>query len=197
MLEPNSFDMHSIDFPPNSEAVILLSGGVDSAACLALFSALGIRSTCLFVNYGHDAAIQESRAAAAISRFYRVSLHQITVSGLRKWGAGFVPGRNAFLLHIALMAVTFQKGLIASGIHAGTTYSDCSAYFLRQMQASFDIYTNGRIWACAPFLHWKKPDIWEYCLSNKVPVELAYSCEAGTDPPCGECLSCLDRGHLI
>src|SRR5688500_19426671 len=64
--------------------------------------------------------------ALTISDFYKVRLNHVTVVGFRRWGVGFVPGRNAFLLHTALMAVTFQKGMVAIGIHSGTAYRDCS-----------------------------------------------------------------------
>jgi 7-cyano-7-deazaguanine synthase len=95
------------------------------------------------------------------------------------------------------MAVTFQNGMVAIGIHSGTEYRDCSDYFLRQVQSSFDVYTEGRIFISAPFLHWTKKEICEYCRTMKVPFELTYSCEAGHDQPCGQCLSCIDRGFLI
>jgi 7-cyano-7-deazaguanine synthase len=181
----------------DNEAMVLLSGGVDSTACLAFLKSQNTRSSCLYINYGHSAANQETRAALEVSAFYGVRLKQIAVSGFPHWGAGFIPGRNAFLLHTALMATTFKKGMIAIGIHSGTAYSDCSDYFLRQMQSSFDVYTEGRISVCAPFLHWTKKEIWEYCRMMKVPFELTYSCEAGHDPVCGQCLSCIDRGLLI
>ncbi len=183
----------------NSEydGMVLLSGGVDSSACLAFLQNQSIRVSCLFINYGHSAAKQEYSAASAVANFYKVPLRQVAVSGFQQWGVGFVPGRNAFLLHTALMAATFKKGIVAIGIHSGTAYLDCSDYFLRQMQSSFDVYTNGRISISAPFLHWTKREIWEYCLQVGVPFELTYSCEAGHEHACGRCLSCVDRGLLV
>jgi len=179
-----------------NEAIVLLSGGLDSAACLAFHQSQNCCSS-LFIDYGQFAARKEYQAAADISDFYKVPLKYIRVTGFPQWGVGFVPGRNAFLLHTALMAVTFQKGMVAIGIHSGTAYRDCSDYFLRHMQSSFDIYARGRIHVSAPFLRWTKIEIWEYCRTMKVPVELTYSCEAGHDQPCGQCLSCIDRGFLV
>jgi 7-cyano-7-deazaguanine synthase len=181
----------------DSKAMVLLSGGLDSAACLAFLNSQGISSSSLFIDYGQSAARLEYQSALAISEFYKVPLRRIAVSGFQQWGVGFVPGRNAFLLHTALMAVTFQKGMVAIGIHSGTTYSDCSDYFLRQMQSLFDIYADGRIFVTAPFLYWTKGEIWELCHKMNVPFELTYSCEAGNEQSCGQCLSCIDRGGLI
>jgi 7-cyano-7-deazaguanine synthase len=45
----------------------------------------------------------------------------------------------------------------------------------------------------APFATWTKQDIIAYCRTRNVPVHLTYSCERGTEPPCGTCLSCKDR----
>ena len=94
-----------------SQAMVLLSGGMDSAACLAFLQSQNVRSSCLFINYGQPAAAREYEAASAISEFYKVLLRCVTVSGFRKWGVGFVPGRNAFLLHTALMATDFPSGI--------------------------------------------------------------------------------------
>jgi 7-cyano-7-deazaguanine synthase len=179
-----------------SRAMVLLSGGIDSAACLAFLQSQNVFSSCLFINYGQPAAAREYEAASAISEFYKVLLRCVTVSGFRKWGVGFVPGRNAFLLHTALMAADFPNGMIALGIHSGTSYVDCSDYFLRQVQSSFDVYTEGRISVTAPFLNWTKQEIGAYCRNAAVPLELTYSCELGLEKACGRCLSCIDRGFL-
>ena len=107
-----------------------------------------------------------------------------------------MPGRNAFFLHAALMAFKYTTGIIAIGVHSDTPYYDCSEQFIRDMQLSFDLYTDGRVGIGAPFLHWNKRDIWEYCHSKKVPIQLTYSCELGRDQPCGQCLSCKDLEAL-
>jgi 7-cyano-7-deazaguanine synthase len=82
-----------------NKAMILLSGGLDSAACLAFHQSQSFCSSCLFINYGQSAAKREYQAAVDISDFYKVPLKYIKVPGFPQWGVGFVPGRNAFLLH--------------------------------------------------------------------------------------------------
>ena len=60
------------------------------------------------------------------------------------------------------------------------------------MQAVLDLYSEG-VQLAMPFLHWTKAEVFEYCLIKDVPLHLTYSCERGLDPPCGYCLSCMDR----
>jgi 7-cyano-7-deazaguanine synthase len=89
-----------------------------------------------------------------------------------------------------------RNGIIALGVHAGTPYIDCSQEFIKAIQSTFDDYSDGRIRIGAPFVEWKKQDIWLYCQEKQVPVKLTYSCEKGCKPPCGRCLSCRDRKAL-
>jgi 7-cyano-7-deazaguanine synthase len=150
----------------------------------------------LFVDYGQLASTKEDSAAVAICRHYGIPLQRLTVTGYENLSGGYVLGRNAFLLHAALMAFSHSAGIIALGIHSGTRYVDCTEDFLRHMQALFDLYADGRIRVDAPFLHWNKREIWEFCREAGVPVGLTYSCENGLVQPCGECASCLDLEAL-
>jgi 7-cyano-7-deazaguanine synthase len=172
--------------------LVLLSGGVDSTACVAYYISQKYSVNGLFVDYGQSAARYENKAALAISQHYNIPLKKIIVSGARKWGAGCIPGRNSFLLLIALMNFKYKSGLVAIGIHSGTDYWDCSKEFIEIMQTCFERYTDGCISIDAPFLSWKKNEIWKYSIEKKVPLELTYSCELGKEQPCGECLSCRD-----
>jgi 7-cyano-7-deazaguanine synthase len=187
---------HDDGSTPCKSALILLSGGVDSSVCLTFLQGQGLEISALFVDYGQSAAKEERAASLAISGFYKVPIKVLEVSGFRRWVAGYIKGRNAFLLYTALMAAEFSTGLIALGIHAGTSYVDCSEYFVRQLQASFDIYTDGRVRIHAPFLNWNKREIWEYGRSIGAPFDRTYSCEMGGEPPCGQCTSCIDREAL-
>ncbi|AFQ42426.1 7-cyano-7-deazaguanine synthase [Desulfosporosinus meridiei] len=179
-----------------SEILVLLSGGLDSTACVAYYLNLGFKVKALFVDYNQNAVDQEKKSAYAISNYYCVDFQVLKCSGLRQWGTGVIPGRNAFLLSIALLSSNLSQGLIAIGIHSGTSYYDCSPNFLLEMNNLFDCYTDGKISISAPFLNYNKDFIWQYCLDHAVPIELTYSCEKGFLEPCGSCLSCRDREVL-
>lgn len=64
------------------------------------------------------------------------------------------------------------------------------------MARIFDGYFGGTIGIEAPFIDFTKPDIFEFCLQNEVPISLTYSCERHAESPCGECPSCKDREML-
>lgn len=181
---------------PAGRVTILTSGGIDSTACIPYYRTKGFSVTGLFVDYGQLASSKEEAAAAAICSHYEIPLQRIVVTGYENISSGYVVGRNAFLLHVALMAFEHPAGIIALGIHSGTGYVDCTEDFLRHMQTSFDIYVDGRIRVDAPFLNWNKREIWEFCRKSGAPLKLTYSCENGVEQPCGKCASCRDLEAL-
>jgi 7-cyano-7-deazaguanine synthase len=189
--------MYGDKIKASGEGLILLSGGIDSTACLVFYRNLLESVSALFIDYGQSAANNERASAITVCEHYKTPLRIINVAGLGPWPSGYINGRNAFLLHSALMASEFDKGIIAIGVHSSTSYSDCSEYFIGQMQASFDIYTDGRVRINAPFINWSKGEIVEYCRMNEVPLELTYSCELGGAEPCHQCASCIDTEVLI
>lgn len=179
-----------------SRAIVLLSGGLDSMATTAFLREGGHDVTGMFVDFGQPAAEREREAASAVAIALAVPLWTCEVPGLRPPQPSMLPGRNGMLLHLALHMATPFVGLIALGIHAGSRYSDCGPPFVRAAQALFDLYTGGTVAVAAPFLGTTKEGIWAYCLDERLPVEITYSCELGLDQPCSRCLSCDDRRRL-
>jgi 7-cyano-7-deazaguanine synthase len=109
----------TIDGPPEPSVLVLLSGGVDSAACAAFYRSQGYAVSALFVEYGQGALRQERRAARRIAKQAAIPLSTVEISGLGPFGKGYVPARNALLLTAALSHWQARKGMIALGIHAG------------------------------------------------------------------------------
>lgn len=175
---------------------VLLSGGIDSTACLAFYQEQGFSVQSTFIEYGQLASQRESKAARAIADHFGVRLMHLKWTGGSPKDSGLINGRNAFILIGALMETTEKVSTLGIGIHSGTHYLDCGPHFIMRMQSVFDIYTGGRVQIGTPFLRWTKNDIWAYCISKKVPLELTYSCELGLDQPCGKCLSCHDLDVL-
>lgn len=178
------------------EVMVLLSGGIDSAACVSFFKQQGNQVSALFVDYGQIAAAREGNAAREISRCFGIDLRQIRCEGMSERLAGYVPGRNAFFVFLALTQTPFDSGLISMGVHSGTTYWDCSEDFAEACQTLLHGYCGGKIRLNLPFLHWNKREVWEFCEQTNVPVRETYSCELGAEQPCGCCSSCSDLEAL-
>ena len=172
---------------------ILLSGGIDSMACIKYYSDLNYEVHCIFCNYGQLALLPEHDAAITIASYFNVPIHEITTLGCKIVDEGEIFGRNALFIMQALLFAGKGDYKIVLGIHDGTGYSDCSRRFVKEINRVLDCYSSGTVILEAPFVDWRKGDIIRFCQANNLPLEITYSCEKGTIPPCGECLSCLDR----
>jgi 7-cyano-7-deazaguanine synthase len=177
-------------------AVVLLSGGVDSSACVAFYLGLEFEVEALFLHYGQPPADSEWRSARQIAQHYRIPIDKIVCTTSPTQFSGEITGRNAFLLFSALVYNPGLSGLIALGIHAGTPYFDCSRRFSEEASRLLQDCSGGKVDLGVPFLSWSKDRIWRFCLHRQVPVQLTWSCEVGPDAPCGQCLSCQDREAL-
>jgi len=183
------------DSSARPEIAVLLSGGIDSMACADFYCSMN-RCVCgFFIDYGQVAASQEADAAAAIARHLAIPLLDIKVRGARTKRDGEIPARNAFLVCTAAMERPPSVVAIALGIHDGTPYADCSSAFVERMKHLLRLQSTP-LDVLAPFLDWQKHDIITFAMKRQLPLELTYSCESGTLPPCGTCMSCLDRREI-
>ena len=177
-------------------ATVLLSGGIDSAACVHLLKSQGYSVRGIFVDFGQAAREQESRAVVRLTELLGITTTTLQVGATSDFGAGELVGRNAFLLMAAIFLGRVHEGLLVIGVHAGTPYYDCSPGFIDRLKSLAEEHTDGRLTVIAPFLHWSKAQIYDYIIRAGLPTEVTYSCESGTIPPCGSCASCRDRKGL-
>ena len=180
-----------------SQCIVLLSGGIDSAACLQFFHTEGLRVRGLHVSHGQPALRQEAIASRSIAAYFRIPFSRVRLAGVKRKAAGEIGGRNALLVATALGELDGGATMVALGIHAGTPYYDCSARFMSTIQLLVDGYCDGRVRVVAPFLDWSKRAVWDFCIERRVPINLTYSCEQGLVQPCGGCQSCGDLETLI
>jgi 7-cyano-7-deazaguanine synthase len=178
------------------QTTVLLSGGIDSSACVAFYLDQARHVNAIFVDYGQSAAREEARASAAIAAHFQIGLRCLKVTDSLPKPVGLIPGRNAFLYLLGLLEATNRATTVATGIHAGTDYWDCSGAFLTTVQRLFEHYTDGKTQAAAPFLSWTKRQVWDFIRERGVPLALTYSCERGGAHPCGQCHSCRDLEAL-
>jgi 7-cyano-7-deazaguanine synthase len=206
-----------------SKAVVLLSGGVDSATELALALQQNDTAIALTCYYGQKHSI-EIQCAANIARHYNVE-HRIVEVPRIFGGAGstliddgldqphltyeeigeeegpsptVVPFRNANLIAIATtVAVVENAQFVYVAAHAedahNWAYPDCTPEFLGAMSNAIYVGTYGEVRLKFPFCWMKKADSVALGLELGVPYELTYSCYAGNPFSCGQCPTCIER----
>ena len=154
--------------PAISKAVVLLSGGMDSATCLAIAQADGLECHSLSFRYGqrHDvelraAAALATRAGVASQRVVSLDLGQLGGSALTdsnidvpeavsEQPAGgipvtYVPARNTVFLSFALaLAEVLDADFIYTGVNAVdySGYPDCRPEYIEAFQAMARLATR-------------------------------------------------------
>lgn len=108
-----------------------------------------------------------------------------------------VPNRNMIFLSIAAArAITLGASLIGYAAHASdySVYPDCRPEFIESMDKALIL---GNLWDPvhleAPFKHLSKTEIVKLGIEIKAPLHLTWSCYEGSDRPCLECGTCLER----
>ena len=209
--------------PSPPRAVILLSGGLDSATCLALARQQGFECYALSVAYGqrHAAEIVAARRVALAlgaheHRLAHVELGQFGGSALTDPGIAvpemseggdipvtYVPARNTVMLS---MALAWAETLGASDIFIGVNavdysgYPDCRPEFIAAFQAMARLATKagieGRPLAIhAPLIELSKAEIILQGVALGVDYGLTVSCYQADDEgrACNHCDACRLR----
>jgi 7-cyano-7-deazaguanine synthase len=179
--------------------IVLLSGGIDSMVAAHLVKSQNcVCDQAIFIDYAQPSVDAERVASRAIAAALGIKQwSSINVCGIPVPVSGFMQARNLMFSTLALSALGMNSGLVVTGIHDGTCYSDCTHDFHRLVQATYDLYTEGSVQFTAPLLSWKKADIVNYALHKQLPIGLTHSCESSGTSPCGTCASCKDRYELL
>jgi 7-cyano-7-deazaguanine synthase len=205
-------------------AVVLLSGGLDSATLLAMARAQGHACHTLAFDYGQRhraelAAAQRVSAALGAVEHKVVSLDlraiggsaltddQIAVPEQRSEGIPitYVPARNTVFLSLALgWAEVLDAGAIFIGVNAVdySGYPDCRPAFIDAFQTLANVATKAGVEGHgprieAPLMSLGKADIIREGVRLGVDYSLTVSCyqaDAG-GAACGRCDSCTLRSE--
>ncbi len=203
-------------------AVVLLSGGLDSATCLAIAGQRGYRCHALSFDYGQrsTAEIEAARHQAqeqdvAEHRLLKLPLGQFGGSALtdsnievpESPGDGipvtYVPARNTiFLAHALAWAEVLSADAIFIGVNAldYSGYPDCRPEYVEAYQQLIDIATKAgvegrKISLEAPLIHMSKAEIIRTGTELGVNYSHTLSCYQadGQGLACGQCDSCRLR----
>lgn len=205
----------------NKKAIILLSGGIDSATALYLAKNKGFKPLALIFDYGQrhkkevDCAKKIADSTGSAYRVMKLNLphkgsslldKKARLPGKRSFKeikqkgipSTYVPGRNLIFLSIA---ASFAESVKAEAIFIGahtedySGYPDCREVFLKDFKRAVNSGTksgkNIRIYA--PLINKSKKEIVKIGQRLKVPFEYTWSCYKGGKLPCGVCDSCIFR----
>lgn len=203
-------------------AVVLLSGGLDSATTLLIARDEGFIPYALSFDYGQKQRA-ELEAARHFAKRYDVEHHVVSVdlsplckSALTRAdiavpdhvGDGevpvtYVPGRNIIFLS---MALAWAESLNTSHIYLGASqvdysgYPDCRAEFFSAFtelaNCGTQRGTKGELWQLhTPLLHYSKAETIQWGLRLGVDYQQTVSCYQATlaGEACGRCDSCTLR----
>jgi 7-cyano-7-deazaguanine synthase len=157
-------------------AVVLLSGGLDSATVLAMVQRDGFEAYCLSFRYGQRHAI-ELDAAEDVARALGAARHVVQPIDLRAFGGSaltadidvpkgrdeaamasgipvtYVPARNTVFLALALAwAEVLATGDIFIGVNARdySGYPDCRPEYIRAFETMANLATRGAVEGTLP-----------------------------------------------
>jgi len=198
-------------------AVVLVSGGMDSAVTLAIASQ-SCRVALLHLNYGQRTQKRELKAFKALSEFYHVeeklivdvghlaqiggsSLTDATISVAQanlqsdEIPTSYVPFRNANLLAVATSwaeVIAARKIFVGAVEEDSSGYPDCRREFYDAFEKVIEAGTKPgtEIEIVTPIIHYKKDAIVRKGVELGVPFELTWSCYQREDIACGVCDSC-------
>ena len=201
-------------------AVVLLSGGLDSATCLAIANSRGFRCYALSVDYGQRhsselaAAERVAESMSAELKTIRLDLRAFGGSALtddidvpEEEGEGipvtYVPARNTIMLSLALAwAEVLGAGDIFIGVNAVdySGYPDCRAEFVNAYEEMANLATKAgveghRLIIHTPLIDLSKADIIRQGTDLGVDYAMTVSCYQADEQgrACGVCDSCRLR----
>jgi len=205
----------------SKRAVVLVSGGMDSATAVAEARDCGYEPYFFHTSYGQQTENKELECARQLADdFDAADFLHVETEHLARIGASsltddeldiaeadlesdeiptsYVPFRNANLLS---MAVSYAEANDCTAVFMGahsedfSGYPDCRPEFFEAFQHVVDIGTKPEtsIGIEAPFTEWSKTDIVERGLELDVPFEHTWSCYRESEPACGTCDACAFR----
>ena len=206
------------------KAVVLLSGGLDSATCLAIARDQGYECHTIAFDYGQrtrselDAAVQVSGALGALShRVIELGMGNIGGSALtdhsidvpEDGGEGipvtYVPARNTVFLSLALgLAEVVDAQAIFIGVNAVdySGYPDCRPAFIEAFQSMANLATKAGVEGRpmqieTPLMHLSKAQIIQQGVELGLDYGLTVSCYQADENgnACGKCDSCRLRSQ--
>lgn len=200
------------------KAVVLFSGGLDSAVLVQKLLSEKAEIRLLSINYGqrHEKELLHSSQLARKMNLIQTIMNIPQLGGLlggssltdpnielpeghyesESMKATVVPNRNMILLALAGgHALSLGFDTIAYAAHSGdhAIYPDCRPEFADAMGKALALADWKKLTLHRPFVNLSKADLVTLGTQLKVPFEYTWSCYAGRDMHCGKCGTCVER----
>jgi 7-cyano-7-deazaguanine synthase len=170
-------------------AVVLVSGGIDSAVALDWAKQRYRPIAVSFQLAGRPRG--EIKACAAVVKWAGVEHVSVAVPFLRPRASGYAPARN-LVFHAIALAIAEERGAVA--VVAGHNASDAAAFhdakpaYFRRVES---LGNNVRI--LLPFARLTDAQVIRKGIQQGVPLERTWSCYRDGPRPCRRCSACRGR----
>lgn len=204
------------------KAVVLLSGGLDSATTLAYVKDKGFTPYALSIFYGQRNQI-ELFAAKRVAAFLKVSEHKLIELDLRAFGGSsltdkvnvnphdhnlkeipntYVPARNTIMLSMALAyaeVLACDYIFFGANIHDYSGYPDCRPEYIKAFETMANLSTKRgvlgeKIFIEAPLINMSKAEIIKTGIALGLDYSITHSCYSPIENlACKVCSACFYR----
>lgn len=185
----------------SSDAVVLLSGGLDSTVCLFWSRTRYERVRAVSIDYGqrHRRELASAKAVAELA-----AVEHVTLEASIPWPAmagDVLPGRNAILIGIAASHLYGWSSGRGGGVVIGccgadaAAFPDCRPEFLLAAGKAAALGLGVPVSVVAPLVDRTKAETIRIAREVGAFDALAktWTCYVGGDVACGECSSCTAR----
>lgn len=202
------------------KAILLLSGGIDSATLLYIMLRRKYEITALTFDYESEGS-REINAAREIAKragvrhevyeieFYKrlrnspSSSHTKIFDSDKGISNAYVPARNIVFFGLAAaLAESDDASIIMSGHNKGDQerFPDADSKFVRAINRVIQLGLKNkdiRLKVAMPLRRFNKIQVLKRAIRLKVPLELTWSCYNNGEEPCNLCYGCISRKNAF
>ena len=201
-----------------SKALVMLSGGIDSATCLYWSKRKFSDVFAITFNYynrieNEKKSVSDLAKRADVANLLEVDIpfikecsdfyngsYETNVTNVDGRLSSYIPARNLIFYSISGHYAEFLgiKWIIGGhNSHDAKFFKDATEDYIQKINSLFE---QGRLIRCnepcvivLPLADMDRKKIINLAIELKVPLELTWSCHVKGESHCGECYSCLQR----
>ena len=196
-----------------NNAIILLSGGLDSLVALDICHKKYDKIDALFFNYGQKAYKEELEAVKKITTKYSINYIEIELPFLKKitnnsltnkdlndfdnLKSVWIPNRNGLFLNIAACycdSLEYSAIIFGANKEESAKFSDNKKEYIQTQEECFVFSTLKHPKIVAPCSNMDKINLVNYMIDNNISFDLIKSCYQNIDSTqkkhCNICMSC-------